>query len=107
MGKMPPDLEPRVTEALHTVPRGGTEPGSSTDPRHTLTSASRAAISLVKMYQAARGTRPSPCRYVPSCSQYAAESFERHGLVKGGFLAVRRLGRCRPFGGCGADPVPD
>jgi putative membrane protein insertion efficiency factor len=64
-------------------------------------------MGLVKIYQAARGTRPSPCRYVPSCSEYAVESFERHGLVRGGLLAARRLGRCRPFGGYGADPVPD
>ena len=96
-----------MTEALHIAPRGGSEPGSLSDPGHSMTPGSRAAISLVKMYQVARGTRPSPCRYVPSCSEYAAESFERHGLVKGGFLALRRLGRCRPFGGYGADPVPD
>jgi putative membrane protein insertion efficiency factor len=98
---MPPDLELRVTEALQTVPRLSSRPGSPNTP------ASRAAVKLVKLYQAARGTRPSPCRFVPSCSEFAVESFERHGLFKGGLLAVRRIGRCRPFGGYGSDPVPD
>ena len=67
----------------------------------------RAALRAVRAYQLLRGGRPSPCRYVPSCSEYALESFQRHGLVRGSWLAVRRLGRCHPFGGYGADPVPD
>jgi putative membrane protein insertion efficiency factor len=94
-----------VTEALRTVSRPASRPGPS--DTHAVSPASRAAIRLVKLYQAARGTRPSPCRYLPSCSEYAVESFERHGLLKGGTLAARRIGRCRPFGGYGADPVPD
>ena len=106
---MPPDVELRVTEALHTVPRLGDGPGSPNieGEGHIVSPASRSAIRLVKLYQSARGTRPSPCRYVPSCSEYAVESFARHGLLKGGFLAARRIGRCRPFGGYGSDPVPD
>lgn len=46
------------------------------------------------------------CRFLPSCSAYAAEAVERHGVVKGGFLAVKRLGRCHPFCAGGHDPVP-
>ena len=46
------------------------------------------------------------CRYLPSCSTYAREAVERHGAVRGGALAVRRLLRCHPFGGSGLDPVP-
>ncbi len=117
IGKMPTGLELRVTEALRTVPRPSLRPGSSgttsSQPslsgteQQTAGPGARAAIRLVKLYQAARGTRPSPCRYLPSCSEYAVESLERHGLLKGGLLAVRRIGRCRPFGGYGADPVPD
>lgn len=46
------------------------------------------------------------CRYAPSCSEYAVTALERHGVVKGGWLAVRRIARCHPFGGHGHDPVP-
>ncbi len=49
--------------------------------------------------------RPS-CRFLPSCSDYAIEAFERHGAVRGGGLALRRLARCHPWGGSGYDPVP-
>jgi uncharacterized protein len=96
-----------VTEALRTAPRASSTFGSDDAERPAVSPGSRAAIALLRIYQAARGTRPSPCRFVPSCSEYAVESFERHGLVRGGLFAIRRLGRCRPFGGQGADPVPD
>jgi uncharacterized protein len=46
------------------------------------------------------------CRFVPSCSDYAAEALILHGPVRGSFLAARRLCRCQPFGGSGFDPVP-
>lgn len=46
------------------------------------------------------------CRYQPTCSVYALEALERHGAVKGGWLAARRIGRCHPWGGSGYDPVP-
>ncbi|MEX2519246.1 MAG: membrane protein insertion efficiency factor YidD [Paracoccaceae bacterium] len=46
------------------------------------------------------------CRYQPTCSTYAMEALERHGAVKGGWLAARRILRCHPFGGDGYDPVP-
>ncbi|WP_101065511.1 membrane protein insertion efficiency factor YidD [Roseovarius salinarum] len=47
------------------------------------------------------------CRYYPTCSAYALEALEKHGAVKGGWLALRRILRCNPWGGCGHDPVPD
>ncbi|MGM9937693.1 MAG: membrane protein insertion efficiency factor YidD [Candidatus Ornithomonoglobus sp.] len=46
------------------------------------------------------------CRFTPTCSQYALEAVEKYGALKGGYLAIRRILRCRPFGGCGYDPVP-
>ena len=46
------------------------------------------------------------CRFVPSCSEYAVEAVERHGALKGGWLAARRVCRCHPFSGGGYDPVP-
>ena len=46
------------------------------------------------------------CRFEPSCSAYAGEAISQHGIVRGGWLVLRRLSRCRPFGGWGFDPIP-
>lgn len=62
---------------------------------------------FVHAYQGARAGRLSPCRYWPSCSDYAAEAIERFGAGRGTWLAVRRLARCHPWGGKGVDPVPE
>jgi len=47
------------------------------------------------------------CRYHPTCSAYALEALEKHGALRGGWLAIRRILRCNPFGGSGIDNVPD
>lgn len=49
---------------------------------------------------------PPACRYVPTCSAYAIEALQKYGPVKGGMLAMKRIGRCHPWGGSGYDPVP-
>lgn len=65
-------------------------------------------IFLIKFYRHQispyKGT--ACCRFTPTCSQYALEAIEKYGALKGGYLAIRRLLRCRPFGGGGYDPVP-
>lgn len=67
----------------------------------------KAAILLVRFYQAAlRPLLPNACRFTPSCSEYAAEAINKHGAFKGGWLAIRRISRCHPWGGSGYDPVP-
>ena len=67
----------------------------------------RLLIGLVRVYQ--RGVSPllgPSCRYLPTCSAYAIEALESYGAIRGGWLAVKRLLRCHPWGGSGYDPVP-
>ncbi|NCG23359.1 MAG: membrane protein insertion efficiency factor YidD [Actinobacteria bacterium] len=71
-----------------------------------MTPAARVLAWFVRLYQKVACGRPSPCRYVPSCSHYALEAVEAHGATRGGWLATKRLSRCHPWGSCGFDPVP-
>jgi putative membrane protein insertion efficiency factor len=68
---------------------------------------SRLLLALIRAYRYAL----SPwwgraCRYTPTCSEYAAEAIERHGALRGTWLALRRIGRCHPWHAGGFDPVP-
>lgn len=49
---------------------------------------------------------PKSCRYTPTCSQYGIEAIQKYGIFKGGWLLLKRLLRCNPWGGHGYDPVP-
>ncbi len=51
--------------------------------------------------------KPASCRFYPTCSNYAIKAIQQYGLVKGGFLTLKRLLRCHPFHSGGYDPVPD
>lgn len=68
----------------------------------------RLLIALVRTYQLVLSPLLGPrCRFAPSCSHYAIEAIRRHGPLRGGWLAMRRLSRCHPLNSGGCDPVPD
>lgn len=67
----------------------------------------RPLILLARLWQWGPSTLlPPTCRYTPSCSAYAITALSRYGAAKGGWLAVKRILRCHPWGGSGIDPVP-
>lgn len=66
-----------------------------------------AAMSLIRVYQRVISPLfPPSCRFTPTCSNYALQAIERHGVAKGGWLALKRIGRCHPWNPGGYDPVP-
>ena len=65
-------------------------------------------IGLVRVYQATLSPLlGGACRFEPSCSHYGIDALRRHGALRGSWLTLRRLLRCRPYGPSGYDPVPD
>ena len=68
---------------------------------------SRVMLALIAFYRTCISPlKPPTCRYTPTCSQYAIEAIKKYGPIKGGWLALKRILRCNPFGGSGFDPVP-
>jgi putative membrane protein insertion efficiency factor len=64
-------------------------------------------LAMIRLYQnTISKVLPPSCRFYPSCSQYGYEAVNKYGVLKGGWLAVRRLARCHPFNPGGYDPVP-
>ncbi|MGO8870712.1 MAG: membrane protein insertion efficiency factor YidD [Acidimicrobiales bacterium] len=94
-----------MTAASRTLDRAASDSATGARPSR------RAPVAwltwCIRGYQLARSGRPTGCRYLPTCSEYAVEALERHGLVRGSLLAARRLTRCHPWGGQGFDPVPE
>ena len=64
-------------------------------------------IGIVKFYQnVISPITPASCRYTPTCSSYSIEALKKHGPFKGGYLSIKRILSCNPWGGHGHDPVP-
>lgn len=64
-------------------------------------------VLLIRFYQVAISPfTPAACRFEPSCSNYSLQAFTKHGIFKGGWLSVKRIISCNPWGKSGYDPVP-
>jgi len=64
-------------------------------------------IVLIKIYQILISPLfRSSCRYTPTCSHYTLEALKKYGIFKGGWLGIKRISKCHPWGGSGYDPVP-
>jgi uncharacterized protein len=90
-----------MTNSTTTSSKPSTAPASPEPAR-----GARVLLKLIEVYRSLRAGRASPCRFYPSCSQYAAEAIATHGAWRGGRLAIVRLSRCRPLGPHGVDLVP-
>jgi putative membrane protein insertion efficiency factor len=91
-----------MTNSSTTSTKQSTEPVRA-DP----SPAARFLVKAITGYQRLTSGRPSPCRFYPSCSNYASEAIVTYGAVRGAGLALRRLSRCRPLGPHGVDFVPE
>ncbi|MCI1273372.1 MAG: membrane protein insertion efficiency factor YidD [Clostridiaceae bacterium] len=63
-------------------------------------------IFLIKIYQKISAHTPSVCRFSPTCSEYMKQAIEKYGVIKGGWLGIKRICRCHPGNPGGYDPVP-
>ena len=66
----------------------------------------RLVLATIRLYQHLSRLTPPSCIYSPTCSRYGYEAIERYGVLKGGWLTLRRIARCHPWGPGGYDPVP-
>ena len=96
-----------VYGAARGLSRRGGESGAATAPMSAPSAPARAVSGLLVLYKRFLSPLlPRACRFEPTCSAYARQAIERHGLGRGGALAVKRLLKCQPFHRGGFDPVP-
>ena len=102
-----PNFSTRAPSTLSQPPAAGVRRRGSPKLLKVRRTAKSVALGLIHFYQTFLSpVLPSSCRYYPSCSVYAYEAIKKWGLGRGAGMALRRLLRCRPFGGRGYDPVP-
>lgn len=65
----------------------------------------RIGIGFIKLYRIVFAWLPPSCRFEPTCSRYAEQAIEKHGLLKGGWMGAKRIARCHPWNPGGYDPV--
>jgi putative membrane protein insertion efficiency factor len=99
-----PDRTP--TRTATGAPSELTTRCSTLDDGARLSPLARVLVGLVRLYQLTARLRAPRCRFLPTCSAYAVECLTVHGAARGGWLALRRLGRCHPWHAGGFDPVP-
>jgi putative membrane protein insertion efficiency factor len=97
---------PGATDVSPVAERSGGN-GAVSEPEVRRGAVARRLISVIHAYQLLRVGRPTGCRFLPTCSEYAIDAIDRHGVARGSGLAVKRLMRCNPWGGHGIDPVPE
>ena len=96
-----------VQAGCHAVTDSEIHNGPGAGPRFRLSGPQRIALALLRAYKLCLSPLfAGSCRFVPSCSDYARDAVVEHGVLKGSWLALRRLSRCHPLGSSGLDPVP-
>ena len=95
------------TPTLNCTDGAHGEDGQGREETELRSATARMLVGMIHAYQLARAGRPTGCRFLPSCSEYAVVSIDRHGPLRGIWLAAHRIARCNPWGGHGIDPVPE